>query len=617
MKWPSISRHVLAWATGLLTVTTTVQAEVNLISAAYHWEVTLTVGSRPGEAINMAYQSRTLYNGLFGFGWCSALESRAEVQLDGAFEIIECGAGRTTLFERDAKASPKRDPVEVVARRGKDKFYTDLDGKKVMLGDVGAVRELLARGVKADDLLKIVGLKAPTLGAGSYMAADGSRASFDGVTLRVVRPDGEWLYFDAEGQLTEQGDSRRGRRLAILSRSPNALTLDVGGMRTVLELDAAGKARQASAGGRTVARFEYVKIWKHFVLSALKAEQSIMSFRYSEYLNMTERREGSQVVERIHYNDDKDWVVSVADVARGCTDTYHPVLQANPAITRLLPELPRLRALAVSADGKADVVIYNRIERDCGDHKSDVGAVAYGMATDRLGNQRTVAETSWFESTGHSFVEYTPNGDLRTLMQPPLALPSTMGKGEMKNALFSVRYQEPTACSQDLTAEGAIMMRNPWQPLPFHARAQRQVSGDQCVITGLEWQTREGTVHLRVERDAAGASKAIVLNEQKRWTLATASAPATGCSLRDASRETDPQRVIELASNALRSPCAPADRLAYQAALVFSLIQSSYTCACAITSATEHRMADFARWMVRGTFTMDQVDVPQQRRRDK
>ena len=56
----------------------------------------------PGTGYNLrvtrTYNSRSLFNGMFGFGWCSAFETKFETQVDGSIKLKECGDGRTTIY---------------------------------------------------------------------------------------------------------------------------------------------------------------------------------------------------------------------------------------------------------------------------------------------------------------------------------------------------------------------------------------------------------------------------------------------------------------------------------------------------------------------------------------
>src|SRR5690606_6166011 len=49
--------------------------------------------------VQRSYNSRTLFNGMFGFGWCSDFETKLQVNPEGTIRITECGGG----FEAEYK----------------------------------------------------------------------------------------------------------------------------------------------------------------------------------------------------------------------------------------------------------------------------------------------------------------------------------------------------------------------------------------------------------------------------------------------------------------------------------------------------------------------------------
>src|SRR5437868_12695089 len=44
------------------------------------------------------YNSRSLFNGMFGFGWCSDFETSMEVNAEGNIKVKECGGGLEVTF---------------------------------------------------------------------------------------------------------------------------------------------------------------------------------------------------------------------------------------------------------------------------------------------------------------------------------------------------------------------------------------------------------------------------------------------------------------------------------------------------------------------------------------
>ncbi len=50
--------------------------------------------------VSRTYNSRSLFNGIFGFGWCSDFETKLDKLSDGNLKITECGSGQETIFNK-------------------------------------------------------------------------------------------------------------------------------------------------------------------------------------------------------------------------------------------------------------------------------------------------------------------------------------------------------------------------------------------------------------------------------------------------------------------------------------------------------------------------------------
>ncbi|MDE0092020.1 MAG: DUF6531 domain-containing protein, partial [Oligoflexia bacterium] len=71
--------------------------------------------------IKRTYNSRSLYNGLFGFGWCSNLETRLTVLPDGMIKIVECGGGMEIFYQPKGKTPDVNSYVNIILKKLKEK----------------------------------------------------------------------------------------------------------------------------------------------------------------------------------------------------------------------------------------------------------------------------------------------------------------------------------------------------------------------------------------------------------------------------------------------------------------------------------------------------------------
>ena len=84
----------------LLAAPTTAFALVDMRNANFAdpWVDLELSGTGYDLSVKRTYNSRTLYNGMFGFGWCSRFESKIETKSDGTLVLTTCGAGNETVF---------------------------------------------------------------------------------------------------------------------------------------------------------------------------------------------------------------------------------------------------------------------------------------------------------------------------------------------------------------------------------------------------------------------------------------------------------------------------------------------------------------------------------------
>jgi len=69
--------------------------------------------------VTRAYNSRSLFNGMFGFGWCSDIETTLEVTAEGNIKITECGDGAEIFYRpRDFSKEEVAEVVEKMFLRG-------------------------------------------------------------------------------------------------------------------------------------------------------------------------------------------------------------------------------------------------------------------------------------------------------------------------------------------------------------------------------------------------------------------------------------------------------------------------------------------------------------------
>lgn len=209
------------------------------------------------------YHSRSLYNGYFGFGWCSELETSLVTGQDRTLTLKDCTLGSEITF---------------------DKIY-----KNVYISAALPEERIIWK---------------------------------DGIFTRHVG-GGKEQRFDSKGKLTSttnaQGKSRilAYDRLGVLS----ALTDHQGQIYTV-KMDSFGQ-RIIEISSNIKNRFKYI-YYNDDLLEVQHSGNSIYKYDYDKLHNLTQittLTQGKTITETLRYNPEKDWVIEYTD-EKLCQEFY-------------------------------------------------------------------------------------------------------------------------------------------------------------------------------------------------------------------------------------------------------------------------------------------------------
>ncbi len=280
------------------------------------WTDIIVPGSGYDLRVMRTYNSRSLYKGLFGFGWCSDFETRVVNMPDGTIKLIECGGGMELVYS--TKALGAKDLEAQVAS-----IITE--SKKKNKQSEGYYQSL-TQNLKKDINLRLrlsaeLGLNAKIKEGITYFAngkeVDTITFSKDSYTRRVY--DGSSQKFDKEGRLTYMYD-----------KNGNFLKLDY----------EKGKLREVSDNNNRRLLFKYntnqqiatiigpnniTVEYKFANLDHLSwvnnAWGNINSYEYDESHNMTKAIFPDKTTVQVTYDRSKDWVIGLKDRSN-CTDKY-------------------------------------------------------------------------------------------------------------------------------------------------------------------------------------------------------------------------------------------------------------------------------------------------------
>ncbi len=179
--------------------------------------------------VSRTYNSRTLFNGIFGFGWCSDYETKLDVTPEGNLKLTECGAGQENYYfprEFNRKEINKTVGQIITALRAQRK--TDEKTLKILETDLPTNHNLRAK--YAFDLKISVSVKEGSqfyansrevenvvFAKGYYTRnlVDGSSQRFtkEGRMTHLYDKNGNYIKIDYDKDVIKEVSDNNGRRL--------------------------------------------------------------------------------------------------------------------------------------------------------------------------------------------------------------------------------------------------------------------------------------------------------------------------------------------------------------------------------------------------------------------
>ena len=275
-------------------------------------------------SIERTYNSRSLFNGLFGYGWCSNLETRLSVLPDNSIKIVECGGGMEIIYHPKGKTPDDSRIVSDILQGVKSQRKGKMSDK--------ALKELEAHLYQSShlraDFIKALDLKGRAESGLKYYA----RGRFtEYITVHAqaytrVLPNGRKERFDKQGRLTRIY-GRQGR-IDISWGQKEIKLMDERGQRLVFVLDPKnGKIKTAKYNGKLVASYTHRG---ENLVKAVNSYGESFEHAYDKLHNLTRTVYPDKSTEKLEYNRNKDWVIAFTD-RRSCRESYgFGVNKSNP-----------------------------------------------------------------------------------------------------------------------------------------------------------------------------------------------------------------------------------------------------------------------------------------------
>lgn len=303
-----------------LLLSTTSFAMIDMKNANFSetWTDLIAPGTGYDLRVTRFYNSRSLFNGMFGFGWCSNFETSLDVTAEGNVKLIQCGDGQETLYFPKAFASndvKKAIDIIVAAEKKSNPSISQksMDSLKKTLESDPFIRSEYARKLN---------IKGDITEGTEFYSASGSVdviARKKDFFLRSS-PDGTSQRFDLKGQLLQVND-KNGNFLKFNYKGEVLTDLvDNNGRKLTFTYDAAnGKVKEIKGPNNTVTTYKYKDVSNLIV--AVTMDNITYAYEYDELHNMTEIKFPDGTKRVITYDKQKDWVMSYKE-RDGCVESY-------------------------------------------------------------------------------------------------------------------------------------------------------------------------------------------------------------------------------------------------------------------------------------------------------
>ncbi len=292
-----------------------------------NFSTTFTDVQLPGSGydlrIQRTYNSRSLFNGMFGFGWCSDFETKLTVTPEGNLMVTECGGGLEVTY-----APQNFDPnsidqtittiVAEVKKRNPNMGQQALNNLQEELKTNQFLREEFGRQLNLRGQVR----------AGTVYMANGRETENivlrEGVYVRTLE-DGSFERFNREGQLIQLND-RAGNYLKIdWNENRIARVVDNSGRQLVFTPDEnTRRVRQITGPNDLKATYKFEG---ENLVEVTNSWNNTFKYRYDNLHNIVRIDYPDKTYQELAYDKDRDWVTRFRD-RQGCIENYK--YESNP-----------------------------------------------------------------------------------------------------------------------------------------------------------------------------------------------------------------------------------------------------------------------------------------------
>lgn len=264
------------------------------------------------------YNSRSLFNGMFGFGMGSDYETRIEVTPESNLKVTEGGGGMEIIFTPRNFNPKKVDNTIKLIMSEVRKRRPDLKGDYL----AHLEKELKTNDFMREEFSRRMDIKGKIEDGATYLA-NGKEAENitlkNGIYKRTLS-DGTYQLFDAaSGRLTHMYD-KNGNHLKLTWEKDLLKTVsdNLGRKLTFRHHPSSRKVAEIVGPNKLKASYKFKG---DDLAEVVDSKGQKYAYQYDDVHNLTRIDLPDKTHKALTYNKDKDWVTSFRN-PKGCVETY-------------------------------------------------------------------------------------------------------------------------------------------------------------------------------------------------------------------------------------------------------------------------------------------------------
>ena len=265
-------------------------------------------------SVTRTYGSRSLYRGVFGYGWCSNLETRVEVLPDNSINVVECGGGKEVPYV--SKASKRNKAILIT------KIMTEVRKRKNLSKQYikQVERDLHNSSLLQSELIRAFGLHGKAKVGQVYYAVGNENETirFQGNRYTRQLANGEVQIFNKQGQLIQEMNQSGSWIKIIRKKGRIARVMDNKGRALQFRYNKAGNLLHITGPGKRQARYE---IKEDNLVTVINSDNERYLHDYDKYHNLIKTTYPDGTTETLRHNTHKDWVIGFKD-RKNCVESY-------------------------------------------------------------------------------------------------------------------------------------------------------------------------------------------------------------------------------------------------------------------------------------------------------